>query len=160
MTKTKKKRVVRFDPKVTYFKPRGVPLAELEEVVLNVEELEAVRLANVEEFTQTEAAGQMEVSQSTFHRIISTAHQKLGKALINGCSIKVEGGDYRMPNGRGRGAGRGGRGRQGGPYSAGPGGTCVCTNCGHKEPHRAGEPCYKRECPECGSAMVRKREDN
>ncbi|HHS98191.1 MAG TPA: hypothetical protein ENK08_09930 [Chloroflexi bacterium] len=60
--------------------------------------------------------------------------------------------------GRGGGAGRGGGrgpGRMGGPFAAGPGGYCVCPNCGHREPHVAGQPCYKKKCPECGTQMVR-----
>jgi hypothetical protein len=58
--------------------------------------------------------------------------------------------------GRGRGLGRGGgRGRMGGPKAAGPGGSCVCPSCGHKVSHVAGQPCNDRECPKCGTAMVR-----
>lgn len=56
----------------------------------------------------------------------------------------------------GRGRGRGpGRGRQGGPYAAGPGGECICPNCGKKVPHQAGTPCTQRKCPECGTTMIR-----
>ena len=60
--------------------------------------------------------------------------------------------------GRGRGAdgGRsGGAGRKGGAAAAGPGGYCVCPHCGHREPHTAGQPCYEKNCPECGTRMVR-----
>lgn len=62
--------------------------------------------------------------------------------------------------GRGGGAGRGagtgsGRGRMGGPYKAGPGGDCICPACGHKEPHSAGDPCFGKACPKCGTKMVR-----
>ncbi len=56
--------------------------------------------------------------------------------------------------GSGRGGGRG-PGRMGGSKAAGPGGTCVCPNCGHKVKHTAGKPCYERECPKCGSQMTR-----
>jgi hypothetical protein len=59
--------------------------------------------------------------------------------------------------GTGRGAGRGtgkGRGRGGG-YAMGPGGNCVCPNCGEKAAHQTGVPCYKQKCPKCGSAMTR-----
>lgn len=56
-------------------------------------------------------------------------------------------------SGRGQG---GGRGRKGGNKpGAGPGGNCVCPNCGTKVEHRAGVPCYKEKCPECGTAMMR-----
>ena len=65
---------------------------------------------------------------------------------------------FRGRGGGGRGgSGRnGGRGRMGGPQSAGPGGACVCPNCGHREEHVAGQPCYQKKCPECGTKMVRK----
>jgi len=64
--------------------------------------------------------------------------------------------------GTGRGAGRGaaggggGRGRGGG-FTLGPGGGCVCSQCGKTVPHQRGVPCYKSKCPECGSAMTRAR---
>lgn len=45
----------------------------------------------------------------------------------------------------------------GGPFAAGPGGTCVCPNCGHREPHVAGQPCYKKKCPQCGTQMIREQ---
>jgi predicted Fe-Mo cluster-binding NifX family protein len=59
--------------------------------------------------------------------------------------------------GPGRGIGGGGRrgGRMGGPLAAGPGGYCVCPQCGHKEPHEVGIPCVQKQCPKCGAAMVR-----
>ncbi|MGD2253872.1 MAG: hypothetical protein PVF70_13235 [Anaerolineales bacterium] len=56
--------------------------------------------------------------------------------------------------GRGRGRG-GGRGRMGGPRAAGPGGNCVCPDCGEKITHAAGKPCYDHKCPKCGASMVR-----
>lgn len=49
----------------------------------------------------------------------------------------------------------GGRGRMGGPASAGPGGDCVCPKCGHTAPHKIGQPCYQMTCPKCGARMTR-----
>jgi hypothetical protein len=72
--------------------------------------------------------------------------------------------------GRGRGGGRGrsggggrgsvqgggrGPGRMGGSKAAGPGGTCVCPSCGHREQHTVGVPCYEKACPSCGTLMTR-----
>lgn len=60
----------------------------------------------------------------------------------------------------GRGAGQGkGRGRMGGPLTAGPGGICVCTNpeCKNKVSHQVGVPCYQVKCPKCGSPMIRQK---
>jgi predicted Fe-Mo cluster-binding NifX family protein len=57
--------------------------------------------------------------------------------------------------GRGRGAGGGGCGKMGGPSAAGPGGFCVCPNCGEKVPHTQGQPCNQMACPKCGTKMTR-----
>lgn len=51
--------------------------------------------------------------------------------------------------------GRGGRGRMGGPYAAGPSGYCICPNCGNRELHRPGSPCPNQICPKCGARMMR-----
>jgi NAD-dependent SIR2 family protein deacetylase len=50
---------------------------------------------------------------------------------------------------------RGGRGRMGGPYAAGVGGYCKCTNCDYQKPHQAGIPCNSEICPKCGARMIR-----
>ncbi|MFW6282851.1 MAG: hypothetical protein ACOC1P_02250 [Minisyncoccales bacterium] len=63
--------------------------------------------------------------------------------------------------GRGLGGGRGGgRGRQPGGYGMGPGGYCICPQCKTRIEHKRGVPCYQEECPECGAAMVRDRNNN
>lgn len=65
-------------------------------------------------------------------------------------------GDGTGPPGGGiGGGGGGGRGRMGGPLAAGPGGSCVCPQCGQKAPHVAGDPCNQKVCPKCGSRMAR-----
>ena len=163
MPRPKRPRSVGFLPGVTYFKPQGVSLSLLEEVNLTVDELEALRLADLENLDQIKAAKKMKISQSTFQRILTAAHKKIAKALVSGCAISVKGGDYIMaPRGRGLGLGLGrgrGRGRMGGPFAAGPGGTCICVNpeCKKEISHQAGIPCYQIKCPVCGSPMVRKR---
>lgn len=169
MPRPKRLRKIGFQPEITYFKPQGVTLAHLGEVGLNVDELEAIRLADFQEIGQTEAARRMKVSQSTLQRILKTARKKIAQALVTGKAIRVEGGEEIMPRagrGSGRGAGRGaglgrgiGRGRMGGPFAAGPGGICLCTNpeCKNEVPHVAGQPCYQTKCPKCGSPMIRKR---
>ncbi len=82
-------RRVCFNPRVTYFKPRGVPLQKLEVVDLTVEEAEALRLKNIEKLSQTKCAQKMKTSQSTFQRILSSAYEKTSKAIIGGCAIKI-----------------------------------------------------------------------
>jgi predicted RNA-binding Zn-ribbon protein involved in translation (DUF1610 family) len=60
--------------------------------------------------------------------------------------------------GCGRGRGHGGRGLgrgQGTKPGSGPGGNCICPNCGHKEPHRVGQRCIELRCPKCGTNMIR-----
>ncbi len=86
-------RIIDFEPGTTYFKPAGIPLRVLEEVVLSFEEGEALRLKEVEGLDQTEAAKKMRISQPTFFRILSTARKKVAEAIINGKAIKIERGN-------------------------------------------------------------------
>jgi len=90
MVRPKKPRRVLFNPGVTYFKPRAVPLMELEEVVLSVDELEVIRLCDFENINQIEAAEKMKISQSTLSRILISAHNKIGEALVEGKAIKID----------------------------------------------------------------------
>ncbi len=83
-------------PRVTYFKPAGVPLANLEEARLSVEEAEAIRLKDIEGLGQDGCAQKMKVSRSTFARILLSARQKMADALLNGKAIRIEGGNYEM----------------------------------------------------------------
>ena len=85
-------RRIRCSPDTNYFKPRGIPLDMLEEVNLNLDELEAVRLADLEGLYQEDAAKKMDVSRQTFGNIINSAHQKIADALLNAKALKIEGG--------------------------------------------------------------------
>ncbi|MBZ9572865.1 DUF134 domain-containing protein [Patescibacteria group bacterium] len=85
-----KPRKVLFDPNVTYFKPRAVPLSMLEEVNLDADELEALRLCDLENLDQAEAAKKMKISQSTLQRILASARKKVSQALIEGKAIKIK----------------------------------------------------------------------
>ena len=82
-------RRIRFNPNVTYFKPQGVPLRFLEVIELTTEEAEALRLRNIKDLDQEEAAKKMNTSQSTFQRILSSAYKKITEALIEGKAIKI-----------------------------------------------------------------------
>jgi len=82
-------RRIRFNPNVTYFKPRGVPMRSLGVVELTTEEVEALRLKNMRNLSQIECAKKMKTSQSTFQRILSSAYQKTTEALIEGKAIKI-----------------------------------------------------------------------
>lgn len=94
MARPKNIRKVSILPEISYFKPRGIPVNELEEVVLSFEELEAVRLSDLECMYQEQAADKMGVSRQTFGRIIDLAHKTIADAVINGKAIKIEGGSY------------------------------------------------------------------
>lgn len=83
-------------PGVNYFKPRAVPLSAMEEVVLSVEELEALRLAHKEGLYQQEAAARMGVSRATFGRVLDSAHRIVTTALVEGCALRIEGGSFCM----------------------------------------------------------------
>lgn len=82
-------RRIRFNPNVTYFKPQGVPMRFLEVVDLTAEEVEALRLRNIKDLDQEEAAKKMNTSQSTFQRILTSAYKKIAEALIEGKAIKI-----------------------------------------------------------------------
>ncbi len=82
-------RKISFNPNITYFKPRGVPMRELEVVELTAEELEAYRLRHVKNLEQIEAAEKMRTSQSTYQRILYSAYEKIADALVNGKAIKI-----------------------------------------------------------------------
>ncbi len=82
-------RRVQFNPNITYFKPQGVPMRLLKMVELTSEEIEALRLKNIESLDQVECAKQMNTSQSTFQRILTSAYQKMTDALVNGKAIKI-----------------------------------------------------------------------
>lgn len=82
-------RKVRFNPKITYFKPQGVPMRHLEVMELTTEEVEALRLKNIKDLDQEEAAKKMNTSQSTFQRILTSAYKKTSEAIIKGKAIKI-----------------------------------------------------------------------
>ena len=77
------------DFEADYFKPRGRRISELEEIYLEADELEALRLADLEDKYQNDAAELMGVSRQTFGNIIKRAHQKVADALINGKAIRL-----------------------------------------------------------------------
>lgn len=89
MVRPRRCKKIEQNPQITFYKPQGVPLRTLQIMELSLEEWEALRLKNVEELNQTEAAEKMQTSQSTFQRILSGAQKKLSKAIIAGMAIKI-----------------------------------------------------------------------
>jgi len=116
-------------PPQTYFKPRGVPVSELEEIRLSVDELEALRLADLEGLYHEEAAARMNVSRATFGRIVESARRKVAEVLVRGHALRIEGGAVEMPGLR----------------------SFACPACRHswQEPFGTGRP---EKCPGCGGA--------
>ena len=90
MPRPKINRRLRFNPDVYYFKPRGIPLRNLEEVVLLPDELEALKLHDVDGLEQIEAASKMKISQPTFARTLDKAYKKLAEGIIKGKAIRIE----------------------------------------------------------------------
>jgi len=119
-------------PQADYFKPRGVPMADLPEVHLTMDEVEAVRLADLLGLYQEEAAKRMDVSRQTFGNIIESARKKIADAIVNAKALKIEGGVVKM------------RQRQ-----------FLCSDCHHgwSAAFGSGSP---PECPKCRSRNFRR----
>lgn len=94
MPRPTKFRNVEFFPNDTYFVPWGKPKCEIGEILLKVEELEAMRLKDIEDLNQEECAERMQVSRQTFQNIIDSARKKTAAALTQGKAIRISGGHY------------------------------------------------------------------
>lgn len=81
-------------PRHTFFKPTGIPMPLLEEVVLTVDELEAMRLKDLEKLEQHECAARMDVAQSTLQRILASAREKVSRSIIEGKALRIDGGTF------------------------------------------------------------------
>jgi predicted DNA-binding protein (UPF0251 family) len=135
MPRPRKYRRLMREPQPAIYKPVGVPLRSLDRVILLHEELEALRLADLEGRYQEEAAEQMIVSRSTFQRIVTEARRKVAQALVEGTALQIEGGTFRMAAVRWH-----------------------CDECHHnweiEHGSGQGEP---KACPACGSRAIRER---
>jgi predicted DNA-binding protein (UPF0251 family) len=113
----------------------GIPLDQLKTITLLHEELEALRLVDLEGHYQEVAAEEMSVSRSTLQRIVSEARRKVVEALIEGAALHIEGGTFRVASV-----------------------WWQCENCGHpwEIEHGSGQSAPAR-CPSCDSHMIRLR---
>lgn len=129
-------RTVSGPPDYILFKPAGIPVSRLEEVVLTVDELEALRLADREGLYHDEAADMMNISRQTFGRIIQSARQKTAAALVEGKALRIEGGTIHMIEKR----------------------KFQCDRCRHEWeiPFGTGRPL---SCPQCADADIHRSED-
>ncbi|MBI1880441.1 MAG: DUF134 domain-containing protein [Chloroflexi bacterium] len=132
MPRPRKWRRLRYEPQPAIFKPVGLPLEALERIILLHEELEALRLADLEGQHQAAAAAQMSVSRSTFQRLVTEARRKVALALVNGAALQIEGGTFRVVATRWH-----------------------CATCGHDWDivHGSGQG-QSESCPACGSSEV------
>jgi predicted DNA-binding protein (UPF0251 family) len=130
MSRPHRCRRVRCNPDANYFKPRGIPVDELEEVDLKMDELEAIRLADLEGKYQEDAAKKMSISRQTFGNIITSAHKKIADSLVNSKALKIEGGVVKMMER-----------------------IFICSNCKHEwsSPYGAGRP---EQCPQCKKTNI------
>jgi predicted DNA-binding protein (UPF0251 family) len=137
MPRPKRCRRIGSSPGSSYFKPRGIPLSVLEEVVLSVDEFEAIRLADLEGLYQELAAEKMSVSRQTFGRIIESARQKVAEALVRGKALKIEGGAIEVASGK----------------------TFSCCDCRHSW-RLADEGNEGLKCPSCLSSNIQEAAKN
>ncbi|MBR9976859.1 MAG: DUF134 domain-containing protein [Bacteroidetes bacterium] len=131
-------RAVEHTPLVTRFKPASVPASALVSVILTLDELEALRLADYLGLYQEQAAERMGVSRATFGRILEAARGKTARVLIEGLILDISGGDIMTSTQR-----------------MGKGGFCICPSCDLRIPHQQAKPCIEAHCPECGKRMFR-----
>lgn len=110
-------------PRYTYFKPTGIPMPLLDEVVLTVDEVEAIRLKDLEGLEQHDCAASMNIAQSTLQRILISARQKISLAIIEGKALRIHGGTYAI------------EGEQG------------CPRCRRRKMYSGGKT--DNNCPEC-----------
>ncbi len=157
-------------PPAGRYEPVGVSRGSGQEVKLSLDEVEALRLADLEAIYHEEAATAMGVSRSTYGRVLESARHKVALALWGGLALVIDGGtidvrdDASAGPGRGHGRGMGWRGRGCGTSSYGEGergwrreeggmgfgshGACICPKCGQTQEHRPGRPCKRERCPD------------
>jgi|WetSurMetagenome_2_1015567.scaffolds.fasta_scaffold32687_5 uncharacterized protein len=124
------------EPACKVFKPAGVPASLLEEVVLSIDEFEAIRLADLEGLYHEQAAERMTISRQTFGRIVEAARGKIARVLVEGLSLRIKGGDIEMAEQR----------------------TFRCQQCQHNwnVPFGTGRP---DACPACKSKTICRSEE-
>jgi len=90
MVRPRKTRFLKSKPRISYFKPQGIPLRFLKEEVLEADEFEALLLHDYDNLDQTNAAKEMKISQPTFARILDRAYKKIVRAIVEGKAIRID----------------------------------------------------------------------
>lgn len=96
MVRPRKCRHVRVNPAVRFYKPQGVPVRQLRVIAIKDEELEALSLADCKGLEHEAAAALMNISRSTFSRILARARTSVATALVEGAALKIGGGDFQL----------------------------------------------------------------
>ncbi len=129
MARIKKQRIVDSPPLFSTYKPAGIMRSELQQLPLALDEYEAIRLADYQGMDHAEAAAEMEISRSTFSRLIEEARKKMAQFLIEGRELYIEGGNIHFR-----------------------GNVIRCRSCGYMFNIKIGT--VLSECPECGSSEL------
>ena len=127
MPRPQKKRSVSSPPLCANFKPTGIRSRDLDIVSLALDEYEAIRLADYEGLDHAASADRMEISRSTFSRLVERARQKVAQFLIEGQRLQIDGGEVHF---------------QGNVFR--------CRECGHQ--HDTPFNTELTVCPTCGSS--------
>lgn len=90
MSRPRQHRHIECNPPCRFFKPNGIPLKALQQIDLSLEELEAIRLSDLEGLYQTDAAAKMGISRQTLGRILCRAHHKIAQALVEGKTLAIQ----------------------------------------------------------------------
>ncbi len=180
MPRPKRKRNVTHPPRMEGFKPFGIPISDIEPVILFFEEYEAIRLLDYMGMTQLQAAQEMAVSRPTLTRIYEKARRTIAEAFVDGKAIFIGGGDYHTDEYWYRCEACHKllisekairccshcesdkiRPLTDKPHAADQEhcenlpGFCICLHCNSKIPHQPGVPCRESVCPRCGKNMIR-----
>ncbi len=141
MPRPPKDRRIENIPEIKYFKPAGVPARNINEINLTLEEVEAIRLKDMEGLIQEDCAQHMRVSRPTFQRILTEARKKIAEALLTGQALRFQGGNYQLAQLK---------------YN--------CLDCGNVfklTPSNGGRRGRNRNrtrnCPRCGSSAIERR---
>ena len=176
MSRPKRRRMMANPPKIEGFRPFGVPMTNIEPVVLLFEEYESMRLADYEGLTQEQAAEKMGISRPTFTRIYDKARKTIAEAFVEGKAVIIQGGDFHTDDYwyRCQDCNRptvskekiekcchcGSKQIHSLSHSCTEmdckGWTCICMNCDTEIIHERGKPCREHVCPKCQSGMIRK----
>jgi uncharacterized protein len=132
MARPRKCRWVEFEPGITFFKTQGIPMRGLEQVIISVDELEALRLSDFLGLNQEDVAQEMNVSRPTVTRMLARAHRAIAEALVYGKAIKISGGDYQVAQRR-----------------------FICQECDYAWDETS-PPNFPQKCPKCQGSSIQR----